>query len=64
MIGSWENDYFKNSPAATEQQFGKGKAVYYGSLFNLDAARYLVKRYAAEMGLKPLLAGRAGARSK
>jgi beta-galactosidase len=55
VIGQWENDYFKNSPAATEQQFGRGKAVYYGSLFNLEAARYLVKRYAAEMGLTPLL---------
>jgi beta-galactosidase len=57
VIGHWANDYLKDSPAATEQPFGKGKAVYYGSLFNLDAARYLVKRYAAEMGLKPLLAG-------
>lgn len=56
ITGRWASDYLKNSPAATEQQFGRGKAVYYGSLFNLDAARYLLKRYAAEMGLKPLLA--------
>ncbi len=55
VIGRWECDYLKGSTAATEQQFGKGKAVYYGSLFNLDAARYLMKRYAGEIGLKPLL---------
>jgi beta-galactosidase len=56
VTGKWESDYLKDSPAATEQPFGKGKAVYYGSLFNLEAARYLVKHYAAEMGLTPLLA--------
>jgi beta-galactosidase len=55
VIGRWERDYLKDSPAATEQQFGKGKAIYYGSLFNVDAARYLIKRYAGEIGLKPLL---------
>ena len=56
VIGRWECDYLKDSPAATEQPFGKGKAVYYGSLFNMDAARYLIRRYAGEIGLKPLLA--------
>jgi beta-galactosidase len=56
VIGKWARDYFKDSPAATEQQFAKGKAIYYGSLFDLDAARYLIKRYAGEIGLKPLLA--------
>jgi len=55
IVGRWQRDYFKDSPAATEQPFGKGKAVYYGSLFNLDAARCLLKRYAGETGLKPLL---------
>lgn len=57
VIGRCERDYLKGRPAATEQRFGKGKAVYYGSLFNLAAARYLISRYAAEVGLKPLLAG-------
>jgi beta-galactosidase len=56
VISRWERDYLKDSPAATEQQFGKGKAIYYGSFFNLDAVRYLMKRYACELGLKPLLA--------
>ena len=56
IIGRWERDYLKGSPAATEQRFGKGKAIYYGSLFDLDATRYLIKRYAGETGLKPLLA--------
>ena len=56
VVGRWERDYLRDSPAATEQPFGKGKAVYYGSLFNLEAARCLLKRYAGEAGLKPLLA--------
>jgi beta-galactosidase len=56
VLGRWERDYLKDSPAATEQQFGRGKAVYYGSLFNLDSARYLIRHYAGEIGLKPLLA--------
>jgi len=56
VVGRWERDYLKDSPAVTDQSFGKGKAVYYGSLFNLDAARCLIKRYAGEAGLKPLLA--------
>jgi len=57
VIGRWQGDYLKNSPAATEQQFGQGKAVYYGSLFNLEAARQLIGRYAREAGLKHLLEG-------
>jgi beta-galactosidase len=56
VVGRWERDHLKDSPAATEQQFAKGKAVYYGSLFNVDAARYLIKHYAGDLGLKPLLA--------
>jgi beta-galactosidase len=60
VVGRWERDYLKDSPAATEQQLGKGKAVYYGSLFNADAARYLIKHYAGELGLKPLLANAPG----
>jgi beta-galactosidase len=55
VIGRWDRDYFKDLPGATEQVFGNGRAVYYGSLFNVDAARYLLKRYAAEAGLKPLI---------
>jgi beta-galactosidase len=56
VIGRWERDYLKDAPATTEQRLGNGKAIYYGSLFNVESARYLLKRYAAEIGLKPLLA--------
>jgi len=56
VIGKWERDYVKDLPAATEMQFGKGKAIYYGSLFNVESARYLMRRYVNEIGLKPLLA--------
>jgi beta-galactosidase len=57
VIGRWAGDYLKNSPAATEQPFGNGKAIYYGSLFNLPASRQLIRRFAHEAGLKPLLEG-------
>ena len=60
VIARWDRDYLKNSPAATEQDFGKGKAVYYGSIFNVEAARHLIERYANEAGLKPLLANVPG----
>lgn len=55
VLARWTSDFLKGSPAATEQACGKGKAVYYGSLFNLDAARYLVGRYARELDIRPLL---------
>ena len=57
VIATWNRDYLKGRVAATEKRVGRGKAVYYGSFFNTDAARYLLKRYAAEQNLQPLLAG-------
>jgi beta-galactosidase len=57
IIGRWDRDYLKDSPAITEHRFEKGRAIYYGSLFNLEAARRLIRRYADETGLKPLLEG-------
>lgn len=56
VIANWDRDYLKGEIAATENKVGRGKAVYYGSFFNLEAARYLIKRYAAEQGLKPSFA--------
>ena len=55
VLAKWDRDFLKGSAAATERTLGKGKAVYYGSIFNLEAARYLMRRYAAELGLKRLL---------
>ncbi|HEV2764219.1 MAG TPA: beta-galactosidase trimerization domain-containing protein, partial [Pyrinomonadaceae bacterium] len=57
VIAVWESDFMAGRPAATEHAAGRGKAVYYGSFFNLEAARQLVARYAAEHNLKPLFAG-------
>jgi beta-galactosidase len=57
VIATWDRDYLKGRVAATEKRVGRGKAVYYGSFFNTDAARYLLKRYAAEQSLRPILAG-------
>ena len=53
----WERDYMKGSPALTVNKYGKGDAVYYASFFNLEAARHLIRRFAAQHGLKPLMTG-------
>lgn len=55
VIGTWDRDYMRGTPSATENDFGKGKAIYYASFFNTASARYLLGRYAAESKLKPLL---------
>jgi beta-galactosidase len=55
-IAHWQQDELHGVPAATERQAAKGKAVYYGSLFNAASARLLMARYAAERGIRPLLA--------
>jgi beta-galactosidase len=57
VLANWERDYLQGSPACAENQFGKGKAVYYGSLLNAEAARYLLLRYTDEHKLKPVMAG-------
>lgn len=57
VIGTWDRDYIKGAPACTENKAGRGKAVYYGSFFNLDSARLLLRRFAAEQHLQPLLSG-------
>jgi beta-galactosidase len=56
VVATWERDFLQGIPAVTENKFGQGKAVYYGSFFNLDAARYLLSRYAKEQKLSPLFA--------
>jgi beta-galactosidase len=57
VLARWDRDYQKGQPAVTENPVGRGKAVYYGSFFNLEAARYLLERYAQEQKIEPLLAG-------
>jgi beta-galactosidase len=56
-IASWDRDYLKGSAAVTENRNGKGLAVYYGSFFNTDAARYLLSRYAKQKNLQPIFNG-------
>jgi beta-galactosidase GanA len=56
VVATWERGDLQGVPAVTENRFGQGKAVYYGSFFNLDAARYLLSRYAKEQKLSPLFA--------
>jgi beta-galactosidase len=54
VIAVWDKDYMQGVPAATENRSGNGKAVYYGSFFNLDSARHFISRYAKEHKLNPL----------
>lgn len=56
VLAVWDRDFMRGKPAVTENKTGRGKAIYYGSFFNTEAARYLLKRYAAEANLKPLFA--------
>jgi beta-galactosidase len=55
-VATWERDFLQGAAACTEKPSGKGKAVYYGSFFNLEAARYLLRRYASEQKLQPIFA--------
>lgn len=57
VVGRWRRDSLQGMPAATERAAGKGKAVYYGSLFNVESARYLMRRYAGEQHVQPLVTG-------
>lgn len=57
VLATWDRDALRGVPACTENRAGKGRAVYYGSFFNLDSARYLMQRYASEQNLKPLFTG-------
>lgn len=57
VAATWTSDAYKGMPACTEHRHGRGLAVYYGSLINLDSARLLVSRYASAAGLRPLLDG-------
>ena len=57
VLGTWQADFLRGSPAYSEKADGKGVAAYFGSMFNVEAARALLRRYAAEKGVPQLLAG-------
>jgi len=54
VLAVWDRDFMRGVPACTENRLGEGRAVYYGSFFNLDSARYLLRRYASTNNLHPL----------
>lgn len=56
-VGTWKQDFLHGAPAYTENTAGNGVAVYYGSVINVEAARALLGRYAAEKKVRPLLTG-------
>jgi beta-galactosidase len=56
-VATWDGDFLRGTPAMTENRVGTGRAVYYGSFFNVEAARHLIRRYTAAHNLRPLLPG-------
>ncbi len=56
-MATWDRDSMGKSPAVVEAPAGKGRAVYYGSLFNLEAARYFIGYFAGQYKLEPLMKG-------
>lgn len=57
VLATWAEDFLGGTPAVTVNEAGKGRAVYYGSFFNLQAARHLIGYFAGQYKLKPLMAG-------
>jgi len=53
-IAHWDRDFMSGVAACTENSVGRGRAIYYGSFFNMESARYLLKRYTKEQKLRPL----------
>jgi len=54
VLAVWDRDFMRGAPACTENRVRAGRAVYYGSFFSLDSARYLMRRYASANNLRPL----------
>ncbi len=54
VLAVWDRDFMRGAPACTENRVREGRAVYYGSFFSLDSARYLMRRYASANNLRPL----------
>jgi beta-galactosidase len=55
VVATWDRDFIAGKPACTERAVGKGTAVYYGSFFDLESARAMLKRYEHGAGLTPVL---------
>ena len=56
-LAAWSTDSMKGGPAVMVNKVGKGRAIYYGSFFNTEAARYLIRHFASQANLKPLMTG-------
>lgn len=57
VLGAWQADFLRGLPAFTEKKQGKGVAAYFGSMFNVEASRALLRRYAVEKDVPRLLTG-------
>lgn len=57
VVAVWDRDYMRGAPAVTEREHRQGRAVYFGSFFNLESARYLLGHYASLQNLRPLFTG-------
>lgn len=45
VLAVYENGYFRGQPAAVENAFGKGKALYFGSGFSCETAHEWMRHY-------------------
>ena len=45
LLGTFASDYYQDEPAVTENSFGEGKAVYFGSAFTRESAEALLRLY-------------------
>lgn len=44
-LATYTKRYYQGLPAVTENTFGKGRVIYYGSLFNRDSFDILLKKF-------------------
>jgi len=54
VVGTYGKDYYKGTPAITENKVGLGKAIYIGTELSEELLRKLVLQYCGEKGIEPL----------
>jgi len=54
VVGIYGEDYYKGTPAITENKVGLGKAIYIGTELSQELLRKLILQYCREKGVEPL----------
>ncbi len=52
-VATYTQRYYKGVPAVSENAYGKGKVIYYGSFFNKESFNSLIKLYSNELSGHP-----------